>query len=277
MKYGLIGKGIQKSLSPAIHRLVFQALEINEDYQLFDMEEDQVRDHLQSFREAGIGRNVTMPFKQMVMPLLDEIDPAAQAIGAVNTVSNQNGKLKGWNTDYWGFAWMLKRLQASPEGKSVAFLGTGGVMKAGFRYFYDHGASEIWIVSRNPEKTMKQFEGADWWEDPRVKWLDYQGVEQVEGDFLVNCTPCGMVEGLPACAVSENVVQNFESILEVIYHPWETELVRMARALGKPAENGFSLLLGQAIAAEEIWQGKKMPEAMFDEIYQVLSQQEEKR
>lgn len=275
MKYGLIGKGIQNSLSPAIHRLVFQALKMEADYQLFDIEEDEVQQHLHTFKEDGVGRNVTMPYKQIVMPMLDEIDPAALAIGAVNTISNHKGKLKGWNTDYWGFAWMLKRLKTKPEGKSVAFLGTGGVMKAGFRYFYDHGASVIWIVSRNPEKTMKQFEDADWWGDPRVKWLNYQGIEAVKGDFLVNCTPCGMLEGLPACAVTEQVVQNFSAILEVIYHPWETDLVRMAKALGKQAENGFSLLLGQAIAAEEIWQGEKMPEAMFDQIYQVLSEKEE--
>lgn len=275
MKYGLIGKGIQKSLSPAIHRLVFEALEIEENYQLFDMEEEEVQAHLEEFRQAGVGRNVTMPYKQTVIPFLDELDPAAEAIGAVNTISNRDGILKGWNTDYWGFAWMLKRLKKSPEGKRVAFLGTGGVMKAGFRYFYDHGATEIYIVSRNPLKTMKQFENADWWNDPRVKCLDYSELEQVEGDFLVNCTPCGMVAGLPACAVSEAVVQNFHTILEVIYHPWETELVKIAKKKGKPAENGFSLLLGQAIAAEEIWQGKSMPETMFEEIYQVLSEQEE--
>lgn len=277
MKYGLIGKGISKSLSPAIHRLIFQELSIEEEYRLFDMEEAEVENHLKKFRSGGRGRNVTMPYKQAVMPFLDEIDPAAQAIGAVNTISNEGGKLKGWNTDYWGFSWMLKRLKGTAQGKSVAFLGTGGVMKAGFRYFYDHGASSIFIVSRNPESTMKQFEGADWWKDPRVHWLNYRDLEEVKGDYLVNCTPCGMVAGLPACAVPESVVQNFHSVLEVIYHPWETELVRSARKYGKSAENGFSLLLGQAIAAEEIWQKKTLSDSLFEEIYEELSGREEKR
>ncbi len=277
MKYGLIGKGISKSLSPAIHRLIFQELAIAEEYLLYELEEEEVENHLNSFRSGGTGRNVTMPYKQVVMPFLDEIDPAAQAIGAVNTISNGDGGLKGWNTDYWGFAWMLKRLKGTPQGKSVAFLGTGGVMKAGFRYFYDHGASEIWIVSRDPEKTKRQFEGADWWKDPRVKWLDYRGLEEIQGDYLVNCTPCGMVAGLPACAVSESVVQNFHAVLEVIYHPWETELVRMARKLGKSAENGFSLLLGQAMVAEEIWQKRTLSDSMFEEIYEELSSREENR
>lgn len=277
MNYGLIGKGISKSLSPAIHRLIFQELAIAEDYLLYDVEEAELEAHLNAFKQSGVGRNVTMPYKQVVMPFLDEIDSAAKAIGAVNTISNTDGKLKGWNTDYWGFAWMLKRLQADAKGKSVAFLGTGGVMKAGFRYFYDHGASELFIVSRNPEKTKMQFIGTDWFENDRVKWLDYAGLEGVEGDYLVNCTPCGMVKGLPSCAVSEEIIENFQLILEVIYHPWETELVKIARKLGKPAENGFSLLLGQAIAAEEIWQGKKLSASIFEEIYRELSQQEEKR
>jgi shikimate dehydrogenase len=277
MKYGLIGKGISNSLSPAIHRLIFQKLAMDENYLLFDMGEEEVENHLEDLRATGKGHNVTMPYKQVVMPLLDEIDPAARAIGAVNTISNEGGRLKGWNTDYWGFEWMLKRIQGTAQGKSVAFLGTGGVMKAGFRYFYDHGASEIWIVSRNPEKTKGQFEGADWFQDPRIHWLDYRGLEGVQGDYLVNCTPCGMVAGLPACAVPESVVKNFHSVLEVIYHPWETELLKMARKLSKPAENGFSLLLGQAIAAEEIWQKKTMPDLMFAEIYKELSNREEKK
>jgi shikimate dehydrogenase len=277
MRYGLIGKGIQKSMSPAIHSLIFKSLNLEETYGLFDMDQADLVSHIEAMRAEGVGHNVTMPYKQVVMPLLDEIDPAAAAIGAVNTISNRDGRLKGWNTDYWGFAWMLKRIQAEAKGKSVAFLGTGGVMKAGFRYFYDHGASEIWIVSRNPEKTKVQFENADWFHDSKVHWLDYAGLESVEGDYLVNCTPCGMVEGLPACAVSEQIVAHFQTVLEVIYHPWETQLLKIARSLGKPAENGFSLLLGQAIAAEEIWQQKTMSDSMFDEIYKILSEREEKK
>jgi len=254
-KFALIGHPLGHSMSPLIHEKLFALSGLADtSYELIDIAPEDIsksRGLLESLR----GLNVTIPHKQTVIPLLDELAESALRYNSVNCINNDNGKLTGYNTDCDGF---LRSAEKLPIGGNVAILGCGGVGRMIAIEVARHGGNITLAVIpqdfRNAQLLMAEIiskcSGAS------VKIVE---ISSLEGsyDLLINATPVGMYPKTDACAVSDTVIENSGSVFDVIYNPIETLLMKKARALGKTAVGGASMLVYQAVKAHEIWYGGK--------------------
>lgn len=248
MKYGLLGRKLSHSLSVPIHRAFFERRRLADSYELLELEPDQVR-NLRALMEAeGFGAlNVTIPYKQAVMPLCDELTDSAQRVGAVNTLLRKGGRLIGHNTDWYGFEALLAHAGIEPKGRVCAVLGaTGGAAKAATQALRAGGA-ELYLVSRQGPMT-------------------YDDLSRADFDLLVNCTPVGMFPDIDASPVPREVAARAD-VLDMIYNPAETALMANARAAGRRAENGLYMLVAQAVAAEAFWRGEPIDRDAIRFIY----------
>lgn len=252
-KFALIGHPLGHSMSPLIHEKLFALSGLDDtSYELIDIAPEDMansRGLLESLR----GLNVTIPHKQAVIPLLDELAESALRYNSVNCISNKDGKLTGYNTDCDGF---LRSAEKLPIGGNVAILGCGGVGRMIAIEVARHGGNITLAVIPQDFKNaqllmaeiMSKCSGAS------IKIVE---ISALEGDFdlLINATPVGMYPKTDACAVSDKVIENSGSVFDVIYNPIETLLMKKARALGKTAVGGASMLVYQAVKAHEIWYG----------------------
>jgi len=229
MKYGLIGKTLAHSYSKAIHGFLG-----NCEYELMELPPDAVDGFL---RKAGFkGINVTIPYKETVMPYC-VLDDAARKIGCVNTIVNKDGKLRGYNTDYFGFSYMAKNAGIDFGGKKVLILGSGGTSKTAACVTREQGAREVVIVSRG---------GKD----------NYENIGcHADTDVLVNTTPVGMFPNNGQSPVSLDRFANLSAVLDVVYNPLRTRLVLDAQERGITTANGLVMLVAQALCAHNLFFG----------------------
>lgn len=243
IRCGLIGEKLSHSFSPQIHSML-----ADYSYELFEMPESEVGKFVRSNAFDAI--NVTIPYKKTVIPYLDEISDEAKRIGSVNTVTHlQGGRLRGDNTDYVGFSYLLKKAQIDVRGKKVLILGTGGASLTANAVCTDMGAESITFVSRNGE-------------------VNYENVYEkcAAGEVIVNCTPVGMY---PRNQVSPIKLSKFEKlcgVVDMIYNPAVTELLFEAKSLGVPCSNGLSMLVAQAKRASELFLGARINDSEIDAI-----------
>lgn len=261
--YGLLGEKLGHSLSPQIHKRIFEYLGIEGAYKLFPVSREDICKFGESIKLLGIkGVNVTIPYKQEIMNQLSHISEEAKKIGAVNTVLLKDGELYGYNSDYFGFGKMLKISNIEIERKIAVVLGFGGAAKAAIAYLLDKNVDKLYVVSR--DKSPK--EGLD----RRAILIDYEDIKDIHGDILVNSTPVGMYPNVEKSPVNEEVINNFESLVDLIYNPKETEFLRIGNKLGKITCSGLYMLVGQAIKSQEIWQDIKIDESILNKIYKEL-------
>ncbi len=267
MKMGLIGRTLGHSCSPEIHEKIFQALQMQgSSYELLETEPDKLGKRLESLQAEGyLGVNVTIPYKRDVIPFLKSVSREAEAIGAVNTIRFDEDGMHGFNTDYTGFGRALSAMGADPEGRACVVLGTGGAARAVIQYLADSGASSLLAVSRN-KYDEKQCEFQTFLEGNCGKLISYDELKNEKGDILVNCTPVGMYPKVGRAAVGEEIVRRFSAVMDLIYNPKETELLRMGRVNGLKTGNGMVMLTAQAAAAEEIWLDRVIPEDVLNRI-----------
>lgn len=245
--YGLLGRKLGHSWSVPIH----QALGC-EDYRLIELEPGALGDFLR--REDLGGLNVTIPYKRDVMQFCDVVDPAAQAIGSVNTLVRRNGKLYGYNTDIDGFLYMLRRADISLAGKKVVILGSGGASLTARAAARREGAREIVVVSRS---------GPD----------NYENLERhADAEVLINTTPVGMWPNLDGRPVDLALLPGLEAAADVIYNPGRTELLLQAAELGLRRTGGLPMLVRQAVRAEELFFDKTIPDSETGRILARLRQ-----
>ena len=253
--YGLIGEKLGHSFSPQIHGEIFKKLGMEGEYKLFELKEEELKSAVLEYKEQGIkGLNVTVPYKIKIMAYLDVISAEAEKIGAVNTISLVNGVLTGYNTDYNGFGMSLERSCVEVKNKSAVILGTGGVSKAVVQYLVDNGAKSIMYVSRNSGNGAK----------------GYDEIASLKGDMIINCTPCGMYPKVDVSPVPCSILEGFDTAIDLIYNPEETIFLKQAKARGLKTVNGLYMLVGQAVAAQEIWNGIGLSETQVDNIYQCI-------
>lgn len=251
-KYGLIGGRLGHSFSMGIHEKYFGIIGENSAYELFEVSEACLKSALDGFLNNGyLGLNVTIPYKRAVMEYLDDISPEAEKIGAVNTIKFENGKMTGYNTDYYGFGKTLEKFGVKIENKRVYILGTGGAANAVYAYCRDKNADGV-FVSRNPKN------GA----------IGYDELKSSTGGVLVNCTPVGMFPNTDASPTDS--VSGFDSVVDIIYNPPETLLLKKAKECGVTAVNGFYMLVAQAVCSEAIWHGEEFDEEIIDRIYKSM-------
>lgn len=263
--YGLLGEKLSHSFSPQIHSLIFEELGMQGYYHLFEVEKENIKEAILGFNALKVkGVNVTIPYKIDVMKYLDQISKEGKNIGAINTICFKEGKTKGYNTDYYGFGMMLDKFNIDVKGKNTVILGTGGVSKAVCQYLLDKGSSNIIFVTRNVDKVKEELKD--------FKVIPYEEVKNLKNqDIVVNCTPCGMYPNKEKSPLNKEEVAKFNTIVDLIYNPQETLLMKYGLEQGIKAINGFYMLVGQAVKAEELWNSVEIKRDTVDKIYKKLS------
>ena len=254
MEYGLIGEKLGHSFSREIHARLR-----GYDYELRELRPDEVEEFLAKREFRGI--NVTIPYKETVIPYLDEIDEAAREIGAVNTVVNRGGKLFGYNTDYTGMRELMLREGIEPAGKKVLVLGSGGTSKTAMTVAKSLGAETILRVSRTK----------------RDNCITYEEARKIHSDarIIINATPVGMYPNGDACPIDIEAFPNLTGVVDAIYNPLRTKLVLAAKARGITAAGGLYMLVGQAAAAAEHFTGEKGDPTDVERVYRELLSEKE--
>ena len=254
MKYGLIGEKLGHSFSKTIHEALG-----GYEYQLCEVAPDKLDDFMQ--KRDFIGINVTIPYKQAVIPYLDEIDESAKKIGAVNTVVNRDGKLYGYNTDFYGMKMLFNHAGIDASGCKAVILGSGGTSKTAKAVLESLGAKEVIRLSRSgKDGSMTYGEGAS---------------QHLDAEIIVNTTPVGMypeVLDMPVILLS---LKNPIGVIDAIYNPLRTMTILEARSFGAKAEGGLYMLVAQAVRASEIFLDKTYPEGTTDKIYNDIFRQKE--
>ncbi|GKX65426.1 shikimate dehydrogenase [Inconstantimicrobium mannanitabidum] len=258
--FGLIGEKLSHSLSPEIHNVIFQKLGIKATYNLFEVENNNIAEVGEAIRVLNIkGVNITIPYKEEVINSVEELSKEAEKIGAINTIINCEGVLKGYNTDYYGFGRMLNRFSVSLQNKKVVILGTGGAAKAVAQYVSDSKPRDVVLIARNKEKAKRTFKKYD--------VFDYKDLKNIVGDIIVNTTPVGMYPNMGESPVGTEIIKKYNTAVDIIFNPIETEFLRLARENGLKTIDGLYMLVGQAVKAEEIWLDTEISNAVEEEIY----------
>lgn len=265
--YGLLGEKLSHSLSPRIHKMIFDEIGVDGAYRLFEIPKGNLKEFTSAIKLLKIkGVSVTIPYKSIIMDYIDFISPEAERIGAVNTIDLYNDKLYGYNTDYFGFGYMLESNNIDLEGKIVVILGNGGVTKAAMHYLLDNRVSKLYIVSRTPENATGLI-------DERVEVIGYNQLDNIEGDILMNATPVGMFPNENASPVGEEIIRNFNTVIDLIYNPSKTKFMIMSEKLGKNVVGGLSMLISQGVKSHEIWQKRSIDDHVIKDIYEILNRE----
>lgn len=262
-RLGLIGFPLGHSLSPKIHAAALKACGLQGDYSLFPIppENTQALKKLLTRVRAGElhGLNVTIPHKQNVIPLLDELTPTAQAIGAVNTISLRKDKLIGDNTDAPGFLSDLKKFIGNRKWgamKSGLVFGAGGSARA-VVYALANDGWNVSISSRRPEQAQQL---AQSFPNYQLPFTNLPDLRLLTFDLILNTTPLGMSPNIETSPLPENTVLSKNTfVYDLVYNPRETKLVRDARQQGCSATTGLGMLIEQAALAFELWTGHTPP------------------
>lgn len=249
---GVIGWPVSHSLSPAIHNFWFEELGIDGVYVPFPTKPESLSVSIPALMETGcVGVNLTLPHKELVIPLLDEIDPIAKAIGAVNTVKFEDGRTKGFNTDAYGF-WKNIEERAPEVKRDIAFVvGSGGAARAVVAALDQAGYKAIFVMNRTKDKINNLFSVSR-----KVQPLDWYPAadELAAADLVVNTTSLGM-HTQPPLELALGKLPAHAVVTDIVYTPLETPLLAAARRLGLKNVDGLGMLLYQAQKAFEIWFG----------------------
>lgn len=242
MRYAIVGERLPHSHSPKIHALLG-----NPDYGLCELAPDALAPFMRARDFEGV--NVTIPYKQDVMPLCDFLDGAAMRIGAVNTVANYDGCLFGFNTDFDGFRFLCRRAGIELYGKHTVILGGGGTSKTARAAAEAGGARKITIVSRKGSVNYENFHKTC-----------------ADAEILINTTPSGMYPDIQARPLDLSQLPALSGVVDVIYNPLRTRLVLDALQRGIPAAGGLPMLVAQAAYADTYFRGQKHSEAEIDAV-----------
>lgn len=270
----VVANPIKHSISPFIHNSAFEATNTNGVYLAWEVDEAELAETVANIRRYQMyGINLSMPYKEQVIPYLDQLSEEACLIGAVNTVVNREGTLIGYNTDGKGFFKSLPSFKISR--KRLVLLGAGGAAKAILAQAILDGVSQIsvFVRSSSMEKTRPYLEKIQNTTGFRVDLLALEDVQELQdsitqADLLVNATSVGM-DGFSQPIPTSIVLPEKLLVADVIYQPFETPFLKWARNQGNQSINGLGMLLYQAAEAFELWTGKEMP---TDQIWESLKQ-----
>ncbi len=250
MNCGLLGRKLGHSYSPQIHAHLGSYR-----YALFEKEPEE----LEAFLKNGdfTGLNVTIPYKKDVIPYLDELSPAAERLGAVNTIVRRpDGRLVGHNTDYFGFRWLVKKSGLAVAGKKVLVLGSGGASNTAVVVLWELGADVV-VISRSGENNYENLD------------------RHADAAVIVNTTPVGMYPNTGKSPLSLEHFPALEGVLDVVYNPARTQILLDASARGLITENGLWMLVAQAKESAEWFTGRKIEDEVIARIHRALRRQME--
>ena len=274
---GLIGDPVEHSISPAMHNAAFKKAGLDYVYLPFRVTAKNLPGAIAGLRSLDLrGINVTIPHKVAVIPLLDELEPVAEKIGAVNTIVNNNGHLRGYNTDAAGFLKSLSAKDIDPSGKRIVILGAGGVSRAVSFMLAEQGA-EIEILNRSQDMEWAQKLAANISRysknTTRAIELNETNLQQAlkHADILVNATSVGMSPDTDRTLVPQELLNPGMVVFDVIYNPEKTRLLEDAGKAGAIVIGGLDMLVWQGALAFELWTGVKAPlDTMMNAAVQLL-------
>lgn len=246
MKYGLIGEHLTHSYSCEIHAQI-----ADYEYELHELAPSELGGFLTKREFNAI--NVTIPYKQDVIPYLDGISDTAKRIGAVNTIVNRGGKLYGDNTDFAGMLALAKHIGVDMKGKKVLILGTGGASKTGHALAEYMGAESVYYVSRSGKNGSITYEQAV--------------SEHSDAQVIINATPVGMFPKQGGRPIDISAFPKLEGVLDAIYNPLRTNLILDVQERGIPAEGGLYMLSAQAVHAAAVFQDIPLDESLVDKAF----------
>lgn len=248
IEFGLLGEKLGHSFSPQIHRAL-----AGYDYRLLPTPPSELEE---VFRRRDFrGLNVTIPYKRAVIPLCDEIDPRAAAIGAVNTVVNREGRLTGYNTDIDGLIYLARRTGVDMAGKKAVVLGSGGTSRTACAAARELGADQVVVISRRGEDNYENLS------------------RHADAQVLINTTPVGMYPRAGVSPVSLEAFPRLTGVLDVVFNPLRTALIMEAEARGVPCACGLPMLVAQARRAAELFTGEAIPDRRTEEVLSALTAQ----
>ena len=270
----VVANPIKHSISPFIHNRAFEATNTNGVYLAWEVEGTDLAETVANIRRYQMfGINLSMPYKEQVIPYLDQLSEEARLIGAVNTVVNREGTLIGYNTDGKGFFKSLPSFKIS--GKRMVLLGAGGAAKAILAQAILDGVSQVSVFVRSAsiEKTRPYLEKLQNETGFKADLFALEDVSELQAritdsDLLVNATSVGM-DGVSLPIPTSVLLPEKILVADVIYQPFETPFLKWARNQGNHAVNGLGMLLYQAAEAFQLWTGKEMP---TDQIWELLKQ-----
>lgn len=270
--YAIIGDPVEHSLSPLIHRFIYQQVDLPYSYQKIKVAPPNLKKFIISCRKNNLqGFNVTIPHKEKIIPLLDDIDKLAQFIGAVNTVTNNNSKLKGFNTDIIGCKRALEKSPWQQTGK-VVILGAGGACLSALVALSSFAPSSVILLNRTLErayKLKKRFSHHLKF-DIYVENIKFQEMGDLLSNtsLLINTTPLGMWPQIQNSPIPEpDIIPEHLTVLDMVSNPVYTTLLKQAKKRGAEIISGLSMLISQAIAAQEIWLDRKLPDKIFNTLW----------
>lgn len=254
MKYGLIGEHLGHSFSKEIHE------SINDyTYEICEVSREDIDNFMINRKFKAI--NVTIPYKEKVIPYLEYIDDAASLIGAVNTIVNKDGKLYGYNTDFLGLRDLILVNGIDISSKKVVILGDGGTAKTSYAVVKSLGAESIHFVSLFPDDTKCSYE-------------DCYRIHS-DAEIIINATPCGMYPKCDDLILDISKFKNCLAVIDVIYNPLKTSITRQAEALGIKAVNGLYMLVAQAVYASGIFMNTEYDNKIIKDIYNRILKQKQ--
>lgn len=254
MKYGCIGEHLKHSFSKEIHNAL-----ADYEYEILEIEKDKLSEFAEKKDFSAI--NVTIPYKEQIMPHMYFIDEHARSIGAVNTVVNRDGRLYGYNTDFYGMSMLIKHANIDITDKKVAILGTGGTSKTSLAVAKALGAREIIRVSRSAREDAVSYSQL------------YENHKDVE--IIINTTPTGMFPSIFDSPVDLSCFKKLSGVIDAVYNPLRTTLILESRKRKISAEGGLYMLVAQAVRASEIFIDKSYDDAELSRVYKKIFSEKE--
>ena len=243
--YGLLGEHLGHSFSPFLHHALG-----DEAYRLYELPVQELEAFVKQENIGGL--NVTIPYKETVLPLADELSPAVEAIGAANTLYRRDGRLIAENTDVLGFLYLLDANRIDVDGKKVLVFGSGGASKAVLEALRRKGAGEVLVVSRR---------GGD---APLISYDELP--DHTDADVVVNTTPVGMYPDNLASVTDLSRFDHLSGVVDIVYNPLRTGLLLQAEALGIPHANGLGMLVAQAVRAHEFFFDTNVDDRVIEDL-----------
>ena len=254
MKYGLIGEKLGHSFSKEVHSMLSDY-----EYEICEISKDDLDSFMRKASFKAI--NVTIPYKESVIPYLSYISEEAKKIGSVNTIVNRGGKLYGYNTDFFGMVSLINKMHLSIKGRKTIILGTGGTSKTALAVAESLGAEPIITVSRTKKEGV----------------VDYEELmkDHLDAEVIINTTPVGMYPDNFSSPLDLSPFTKLVGVIDAIYNPIRSNLVLDALDRGIKAEGGLYMLVAQAVYASEIFLDKKYPTEKLDKIYKKIKRKKE--
>ena len=270
-RFAVLGESLGHTWSPYIHNTLFAACGRDAVYLPITVPRDKLGSAVDVLRSCFSGFNVTIPYKERIMPLLDEIDDTARACGAVNTVENRDGRLIGHITDGLGLLSALQKGGVQTCGVHALILGGGGAARVAGYEFLSRGGRVTFAVRNEEKGRALARELGDMQPDGTAR-IDVFPLTRISGayDILINCTPVGMYPHTDACPVDDGVIARCKAVFDAVYNPRTTQLLARAKELSIPTVEGLGMLFDQAVEAQRFWFGEVPPQQIQNDVLDAL-------